>query len=178
MLLLHASARTCDANARVYGVVRTGEKHETFGGALSFVLCPLELRLLPSDKSGHQDSTKKTPLRRGSQGSAFLETHPPKHRINRFSFQLSFWHTAFPSEMETSQHVLKPCELFKKGQKMVDVPWVNWRRALPRQMLNQILWRLIKSYLNLRFDLKPFRKSPRQRYLFLMIIWSFSFGEI
>lgn len=84
MLLLHASARTCDANARVYGVVRTGEKHETFGGALSFVLCPLELRLLPSDKSGHQDSTKKTPLRRGSQGSAFLETHPPKHRINRF----------------------------------------------------------------------------------------------
>ena len=44
-------------------------------GALSFVLCPLELTLLPSDKSGHQDSTK-TPLRRGSRGSAFLETHP------------------------------------------------------------------------------------------------------
>lgn len=49
MLLLHASARTCDANARVYCLVRTGEKHETLWGhcRLSF---PLELTLLPSDK--------------------------------------------------------------------------------------------------------------------------------
>lgn len=81
MLLLHASAKKCGANARVYGVVRPGEKHETFWGH-SRLSCPLELTLLPSDKSGHQDSTK-TPLRRGSQGSAFLETHLyTKHRIN------------------------------------------------------------------------------------------------
>lgn len=48
----------------------------------------------------------------------FLETHLyTKHRINGqtdFSFQLSFWQTALPSEMETSQYVLMHCESLPK----------------------------------------------------------------